>query len=39
MAKQELKPGDRAPDFDLPADGERRISLSGLKGKSVVLYF
>ena len=39
MAKQELKTGDRAPDFNLPADGGRRISLSGLKGKSVVLYF
>lgn len=39
MARQELKPGDRAPDFDLPADGGRQISLSGLKGKSVVLYF
>jgi len=30
--------GDKAPDFDLPAD-EGRISLSGLKGKAVVLYF
>jgi len=39
MAKQELKTGDRAPDFNLPADGGRRISLSGLRGKSVVLYF
>lgn len=39
MTAKELKPGDRAPDFDLPADGGRRISLSALKGKSVVLYF
>src|SRR5579863_4900222 len=39
MAKQELKPGDKAPSFDLPADGGRRISLSAQKGKSVVLYF
>jgi len=39
MGKHELKPGDRAPDFNLPADGGRKISLSGLKGKSVVLYF
>ncbi|HEX5279854.1 MAG TPA: peroxiredoxin [Micropepsaceae bacterium] len=39
MASKELKPGDRAPDFDLPADGGRRISLSNFKGKSVVLYF
>ncbi len=39
MTARELKAGDRAPDFDLPADGGRRITLSGLKGKSVVLYF
>src|SRR5579872_3697007 len=39
MSSKELKPGDRAPDFDLPADGGRRIALSELKGKPVVLYF
>ena len=39
MASKELKPGDRAPDFDLPADGGRRIALARLKGKPVVLYF
>jgi thioredoxin-dependent peroxiredoxin len=39
MASKELKPGDRAPDFDLPADGGRRVALSRLKGKAVVLYF
>src|SRR5438270_2608445 len=39
MTKKELQPGDRAPDFDLPADNGGRVSLSGLKGKSVVLYF
>lgn len=34
----ELKAGDAAPDFDLPgADGA--VSLKGLRGKSVVLYF
>src|SRR5580704_9847324 len=33
-----LSPGDKAPDFDLPtANG--RVSLAGLKGKMVVLYF
>jgi peroxiredoxin Q/BCP len=33
-----LAAGDKAPDFDLPtADG--RVSLGGLKGKTVVLYF
>ncbi|MET0338421.1 MAG: peroxiredoxin [Caulobacter sp.] len=34
----ELSVGDRAPDFDLETD-TGRISLSGLKGKTVVLYF
>ena len=34
----ELKVGDRAPDFDLPTD-TGRVSLAGLKGKNVVLYF
>src|ERR1043165_2395038 len=33
-----LSAGDRAPDFDLPPD-DGRVSLSGLKGKTVVLYF
>jgi peroxiredoxin Q/BCP len=33
-----LAAGDRAPDFDLPTDAGR-VSLSGLKGKTVVLYF
>ena len=31
--------GDAAPEFDLPADGGGRVTLSGLKGKKVVLYF
>ncbi len=35
----ELKPGDKAPDFDLPTDGAGRISQAGLKGQPVVLYF
>jgi len=39
MNKKGLEPGDRAPDFDLPADSGGRVSLSRLKGKSVVLYF
>jgi peroxiredoxin Q/BCP len=33
-----LSPGDKAPDFDLPTDGGR-VSLAGLKGRTVVLYF
>jgi peroxiredoxin Q/BCP len=35
----DLTEGDVAPDFDLPADGGARISLSDLKGKPVVLFF
>jgi len=31
--------GDKAPEFKLPTDGGREISLSALKGKTVVLYF
>jgi thioredoxin-dependent peroxiredoxin len=34
-----VKPGEPAPDFELPTDGAGRISLAGLRGKSVVLYF
>ncbi|GGB44252.1 peroxiredoxin [Roseibium aquae] len=35
----ELSVGMMAPDFDLEADGGDRISLSGLKGNPVVVYF
>ena len=35
----DLKAGDIAPDFELPTDGDGKVSLSGLKGQSVVLYF
>ena len=38
MAK-ELKEGDKAPAFTLPADGGETASLNDLKGKKVVLYF
>jgi thioredoxin-dependent peroxiredoxin len=31
--------GDKAPDFTLPTDGGGSVSLAGLKGKPVVLYF
>jgi peroxiredoxin Q/BCP len=36
---KELKPGDPAPNFDLPTAGGGRVSLSTLKGKRAVLYF
>ena len=39
MASQELKSGDKAPNFTLPTDAGGKISLPQLKGKSVVLYF
>ena len=34
-----LKIGSKAPAFSLPADSGETVSLSGLKGKPVVLYF
>ncbi len=34
-----LKPGDKAPEFRLPADDGRAIALSDLRGAPVVLYF
>ncbi|NVK19082.1 MAG: thioredoxin-dependent thiol peroxidase [Methylocystaceae bacterium] len=34
-----LEVGSPAPDFTLPTDNEGELSLSGLKGKKVVLYF
>lgn len=35
----EIAVGSPAPDFDLETDGGGRVSLSGLKGGKVVLYF
>lgn len=31
--------GDPAPDFTLPTDGGGTVSLTALKGKTVILYF
>ena len=31
--------GDAAPNFDLPATGQRRVRLQGYKGKPFILYF
>ncbi len=31
--------GKPAPDFNMPTDGGGSISLNGLKGKTVILYF
>ena len=35
-----MKPGDRAPDFSLPATGGRTVKLDEFRGKkTIVLYF
>ncbi len=34
-----LEPGNTAPDFTLPDQEGNEVSLSGLRGKNVVLYF
>jgi thioredoxin-dependent peroxiredoxin len=33
------EPGDQAPDFTLPDQNGNQVSLSGLRGQTVVLYF
>jgi thioredoxin-dependent peroxiredoxin len=35
----EIAIGQLAPDFEMPTDGGAIVTLSALKGKSVVLYF
>jgi peroxiredoxin Q/BCP len=37
--KNMLNVGDTAPDFRLKAADGQNVTLSGLRGKSVVLYF
>ncbi len=39
MTQTRLAPGDTAPDFTLPDDGGAQVSLSGLKGQRVIIYF
>jgi peroxiredoxin Q/BCP len=34
-----LVPGDTAPDFTLPTDTGEDVSLSGLRGRKVIVYF
>jgi peroxiredoxin Q/BCP len=35
----DITEGQPAPAFDLATDGDDRVTLAGLKGKAVVLYF
>ncbi|MDI7863290.1 thioredoxin-dependent thiol peroxidase [Rhizobiaceae bacterium n13] len=35
----ELRPGDKAPAFELPGNGGQKVSLSTYKGSPVVLFF
>lgn len=37
--RKEVGEGDSAPDFELPASSGRKVRLSSLRGKQVVLYF
>jgi peroxiredoxin Q/BCP len=39
MSENRLSPGDVAPDFTLPADDGSTVTLSGLRGRKVVVYF
>jgi|SwirhisoilCB2_FD_contig_71_223879_length_1424_multi_3_in_0_out_0_3 peroxiredoxin Q/BCP len=39
MAETKLKVGDPAPEFTLPAEDGRQVSLADYRGKRVVLYF
>ena len=34
-----LSPGDTAPDFTLPTDDGREVTLSDLRGRKVIVYF
>ena len=39
MTADRLSPGDAAPDFTLPSDTGESVSLGGLRGKKVIVYF
>ncbi len=39
MTDQKLAPGDVAPDFSLPDADGRLVTLSGLRGQRVIVYF
>ena len=39
MADKKLAPGDPAPDFTLPDADGNQVSLAGLRGQRVIIYF
>ena len=39
MSDNRLSPGDTAPDFTLTSDTGDEVSLSGLRGRKVIVYF
>ncbi|MQA61686.1 MAG: thioredoxin-dependent thiol peroxidase [Actinophytocola sp.] len=39
MTQQRLAAGDPAPDFTLPDSTGSKVTLSGFRGKSVIVYF
>jgi peroxiredoxin Q/BCP len=39
FSKTHLKVGDVAPDFTVPDQDGKPVTLSALKGKRVILYF
>lgn len=39
VKEQNIKIGDKAPDFCLPNQNEKKICLKDYKGKNVILYF
>ncbi len=39
MSENRLSPGDTAPDFTLTSDTGEEVSLSGLRGRKVIVYF
>ena len=39
MSDTRLSPGDTAPDFTLTSDTGEDVSLSGLRGRKVIVYF
>jgi thioredoxin-dependent peroxiredoxin len=34
-----LKPGDKAPSFNLPDQSGKKVKLSDFKGRKLLLYF